>query len=329
MDANKTMYAHAQSPTTTARASSHLAVLEHADCNLCGSRDFKQLFAATLTPEELLPPRSFLKSYQRPRHHLQILRCRRCSLVQVNPRLRDTHNISHYEELRDPKYLTEHESLTVMGRKVLRRIERWTPPGRLLDVGCAAGYLLQAAKEGGWDVAGIEPSRWAVEQARSAFRIPVYPGPLEAMGWPAESFDAIVLSDVIEHLHDPRRTLQEVHRLLQPSGVLYLSTPRFGCFWSRVLGNGWWGIIPAHNFFFSYRTLQDMLDRTGFRSLIMGTGSRTYTVEYWLEQCSSYSPGLARRIKAIAGQLRLLHRPWSLNLGDQIVTVASKLGKSD
>lgn len=302
-----------------------LAVLENADCSLCGSRDFDLVYAATLTPDELHPAQTHKISYHRPRQHLQVVRCRQCQLVQVNPRLLDEQNLSHYEEMSDDGYLSEQESRLAMGRRVVRKIAHWMPPGRMLDLGCAAGYQLQAARELGWEVEGIEPSRWAIDHARRKYGITVHHGPVEAMGWPAERFDAIVMSDVIEHLHDPRRTLQELHRLLKPGGVLYLTTPRFECLWSKILRDGWWGVIPAHNFYFTARTLQELLDSTGFRTMTMTTASRTFTFQYWLEQGEAYAPLLARLGKAVASRLGLLQWSLSLNLRDQLETVASKL----
>lgn len=120
-------------------------------------------------------------------------------------------------------------------------------PGRLLDVGCATGIFLDGMRRRGWEVCGVEPSPAASEYARARFGLDVLTGRLEEAGHPPASFDAITLWDVLEHVHEPRRTLSDLARLLRPGGLLLLSLPNPDSLEARLLGPGWIGWdLPRH-----------------------------------------------------------------------------------
>jgi 2-polyprenyl-3-methyl-5-hydroxy-6-metoxy-1,4-benzoquinol methylase len=102
---------------------------------------------------------------------------------------------------------------------------------RLLDIGCAYGPFLAAAREGGFAPLGIDPAEDAIRYVREELRIPALTGffpdlPAPELGG-AESFDVVTLWYVIEHFQDPRRVLGEISRLLKKGGVLAFSTPSF------------------------------------------------------------------------------------------------------
>ena len=78
-------------------------------------------------------------------------------------------------------------------------------PGRVLDVGCGRGFLLDAFRRRGWTVEGTEMSEASSAHAREVLEIPVHVGPLETLGLPAESFDAVTLWHVLEHVTRPAR----------------------------------------------------------------------------------------------------------------------------
>jgi SAM-dependent methyltransferase len=107
---------------------------------------------------------------------------------------------------------------------LLDRFEQLGARGRLLDVGCAAGWLVEHATLRGWQAQGVEPSE-AAARAAQARGLEVFQGELTAARLSAASFDLIYLGDVLEHVPDCRATLAEVARLLAPSGHVYLRGP--------------------------------------------------------------------------------------------------------
>jgi SAM-dependent methyltransferase len=96
--------------------------------------------------------------------------------------------------------------------------------GDLLEVGCAHGWFLDAARRRGYAVSGIEPDRAiAAHAARRGHRVVhgLFPRAL-----PSDArFDVIVFNDVFEHLDDPRAALAVVHGALRPEGVVAINLP--------------------------------------------------------------------------------------------------------
>lgn len=145
---------------------------------------------------------------------------------------------------------------------------RWLPKpvaGQcVLDVGCGNGGFLFKAREAGWQVMGVDPDPDAVATARQK-GLEIRLGSIEAFSSEAGLFDAITLSHVIEHVHDPKSVLVDAYRLLKPGGVLYLDTPNIDSHGSRIFGRHWRGIeTPRHLVLFSLNGLQQLLQRCGF-----------------------------------------------------------------
>lgn len=83
------------------------------------------------------------------------------------------------------------------------------PKGKLLDVACGNGVFLAKMRDLGWEVTGVEPDEQAVKVAREYYGLDVYKGTLEEVGFQDNTFDAIILSHVIEHVPNPISTLRE------------------------------------------------------------------------------------------------------------------------
>lgn len=97
-------------------------------------------------------------------------------------------------------------------------------PRRLLEVGCAGGWLLKHARERGWEPRGVELSAEAVVHAR-ALGLEVHHGELRDAAFPEAGFDLAYMGDVLEHVPDCLAVLREVERVLAPGGHLYLRGP--------------------------------------------------------------------------------------------------------
>lgn len=114
-----------------------------------------------------------------------------------------------------------------LGKKWLDKISSLLkkPPSeiRLLDVGCSSGAFLQIAKNLGFAAEGVEPAPRAAQTAKDTGLI-VHCGYLQDIGFPPESFDAITLFEVIEHLREPAGLLMECRRILKPGGILLIGT---------------------------------------------------------------------------------------------------------
>jgi 2-polyprenyl-6-hydroxyphenyl methylase/3-demethylubiquinone-9 3-methyltransferase len=120
------------------------------------------------------------------------------------------------------------------------------PGARVLDIGCGGGLFLSLLKDKGAQVTGIELSDSRAYYARTKHELEIYKIPIESDTWQkdrANSFDAVTLWDVIEHVNYPFQTLQCAANVLKPGGYLLIDTPcrdsfyhRFGEFTYRLSG---------------------------------------------------------------------------------------------
>ena len=140
---------------------------------------------------------------------------------------------------------------------------RQTAP-RLLDVGCGNGSYLTYMRSAGWEVHGIDPDPAAAIAARTE-GIDIQVGTISEVDLADESFDAITLNHVIEHLHEPAETLRRCYDLLRPGGVLWIATPNLASAGHRLFGRNWRGLEPPrHLVLFNPRSLQSLLTKVGF-----------------------------------------------------------------
>ncbi len=141
-----------------------------------------------------------------------------------------------------------------------------TTRGRVLDVGCGRGLLLEAFRRRGWQPQGTELSDQAARYAREVAGIPVETGRLEEIGFPENYFDAVTMWHVLEHVHDPRVLLAEVSRILKPGGVLLVGVPNFSGLEARVFRDKWFHLdVPRHVTHLTKNTLKQALDENGLR----------------------------------------------------------------
>lgn len=119
-------------------------------------------------------------------------------------------------------------------------------PGKLLEIGCGAGAMLQSVNDLGWESVGIDFDRAAVAAAR-AKGLDVRDGDLSAQEFPDASFDVVMMNHVIEHLPDPSEALAEIARILRPGGRLIGITPNAESWGHSHFGSDWRGLEPPRH----------------------------------------------------------------------------------
>jgi SAM-dependent methyltransferase len=228
----------------------------------------------------------------------QVVRCRRCGFLYTNPQPRDAvlarHYPSHYppfEAVRETRlgrrgalrarlrsgvlaargYPVPGPRWHVAGRLASRLLTQrflWLPPfvpgGTLVDVGCATGAYLAEMRDLGWKVIGVEPDGRAATAARDRLDLRVRTGTLEEANLADACVDVVVMRMVLEHVRDPRRTLEEARRILKPGGRLLLSVPNADSLEARIFDRHWFAWdLPRHLSHFSPESLSGLLDETG------------------------------------------------------------------
>ena len=148
------------------------------------------------------------------------------------------------------------------------------PGGRVLDIGCGSGWLTAFLGSLGWEAVGIDVDPESIKAARSR-GLDVRLGTLEAQGFPADYFDAVLMNHVIEHIHDPLEHLGECHRVLKKGGVLSLATPNVASLGHERFHQYWRGLEPPrHLYIFSPKSLQYLVFSVGFSIQTLTTVGR-------------------------------------------------------
>ena len=151
---------------------------------------------------------------------------------------------------------------------------------KLLDIGCGAGGLLEAARGQGWQAQGLDVSSHAAKHVRG-LGFEVFEGELSEAAYPAQEFDVVTAAELLEHIFDPRSLLQEVARILRPGGLFWTTTPHARGLSARMLGLNWRCIWPPeHLQLFSISGLKALLRDVGFRDIHVDTTGGN-PVEIW------------------------------------------------
>jgi len=300
--------------------------MEHVRCNLCGADDVAVRYPSTIRTGEGGDWRAYRCTHGGYGRHHRIVQCRQCGLVYTDPRQNGEHIIETYQAVEDPLYLEEREGRILTFEHHVKPLERLTGPpnGRsLLDVGCYTGVFVEIAASHGWDVWGVEPSRWAVGEANRR-SLHVLQGTLETADLPEAYFDVVTMWDVIEHLADPIGALQHVHRLLKPGGLVVLHTIDIDSLFARLLGARWPWLMEMHLYYFSRRTLRVMLEKCGFRVLSDRPQGRYLRLGYLMNRVGSLMPQVGRPAEWLVTKLGWRGLAVRVNLGDLFTACARK-----
>jgi len=181
----------------------------------------------------------------------------------------------------------------------LARVRRFVPGGRLLEVGCAGGDLLLAARAAGFEVAGVDPDPGTSAHCRDALGLSVETATATGAALPAGVFDVACAFHVLEHVPSPRATVAALRRALRPGGVLALELPVADGPWLRLLGARWRQLIPGHLTFFTSATLTRLLEGEGLAVLARAPAVRPASVRLVADRLGR----LARPLGAAAGRL--------------------------
>ncbi len=270
-------------------------------CNLCGADAFQIVFAEGEAQVH------------------RVVRCNKCQLMYANPRLAEVEgdDILTY----DPAYLPEllaqgdsrldKEKYQVADYNDSRQYLAQRFPGRgdLFEVGSSYGYLLAHFQQDGWRVQGVEPNALNARYASEYLGLSVKAALLPDAQLPSGSKDAALMMHVIEHVPDPKATLQEIHRILKTKGMLIMETPRYDSWVFRLLGRRERSMsCDGHIYFFTVDTLSKLSEQAGFDVLKTDIVGRSLSLDRLL-----WNVGVVSKSKAIASTLSKLSESLGLH----------------
>lgn len=235
--------------------------VEYVSCPLCFTNHYKEI--------------------HKERGVLGVVLCSSCNLLYINPRLKAPEKIywgdadKYFREAslifeerakhhRDPNYIED-----------LKRIYKFKPTGNLLDIGTNMGFFLRKARGRKWNLYGVDPSPSLSKLARDYFGLNVKTAFLEDANFSSDFFDVVTMTDVFEHIPDPKKMLTEIMRIMKPEGVLYIKVPNANFNLFKLLLNIRLRILKNDDIFDAYehvvhytkKTLSTLLETSGFTPL--------------------------------------------------------------
>jgi len=291
-------------------------------CWLCGHPESREVLAATTGGDVTSVDMKISDSHYG--RTARIAECLSCGFRYADP-LPAPDLVALYSDLEDPDYLEGGEGRMEPFRLILTRCRTLAPGARrLLDIGAGTGLLCLAAREQGLEATGIEPSRWGVEVARTRHRLNVLQGPFPHPGLDGQRFDIVTLIDVIEHVSNPLGLLAGVRDVLEPDGLVVITTPDVRSLAARILGRRWWHYRVAHVCFFTRQTMLKALDQAGLRLVRAEPYAWVLSIGYLAERLERYLP--VRRVRTALARTwlgrALFRRRVTLNLHDSITYFA-------
>lgn len=137
--------------------------------------------------------------------------------------------------------------------------------GRILDVGCGAGFFLRALESDRWERFGVETGDKAATIARRFLGDKIVQGTFSAAQFQRESFDVVSFWSALEHTNEPRENLISAAELLRPGGTLIVQLPNATSYQARAFGGDWFSLdAPRHRYHYSPSALERLLKETGF-----------------------------------------------------------------
>jgi 2-polyprenyl-3-methyl-5-hydroxy-6-metoxy-1,4-benzoquinol methylase len=231
-----------------------------------------------------------------PRLDGPLVQCVHCGLRYVgrrNTQLAFGRNGTHHtaEKLQQANIQFQHLRLEEEHRLAMLNaawrldlIRKLRPSGSLLEIGCARGEFLQAAKQH-FDARGVEPNPGLAEHAGKV--APVYQDTIENTPW--SGFDVIASFHVIEHVDSPSQFVRAAAERLKPGGLIVLETPNIESLAFKIFRSKWRQFIPEHYFFFDPATIRTLLNQNGMAAGPTKMVGKYASLELIFNRLSRYS----------------------------------------
>jgi 2-polyprenyl-3-methyl-5-hydroxy-6-metoxy-1,4-benzoquinol methylase len=207
-----------------------------------------------------------------------VVKCKKCNFVFVDVNF----SVEELKKFYTQEYFTKgvnyfsNQERTYMAGRYIDEIKKFKKKGTLLEIGCAAGYLLKLAQEQGLDSYGVEISEDASKFAREKLGLKVKNCVLEDAKFESSFFDVVILINVLEHLPDPLGTLKEINRISKDDGIVYICVPNLNRIDRKLhyLINFFRyknGFGKLHLSEFTLETLTKMCELSGFKVVSLKT----------------------------------------------------------
>ncbi|ANN63740.1 class I SAM-dependent methyltransferase [Brachyspira hyodysenteriae] len=209
-------------------------------------------------------------------------------------------------------------------RNMLKKILPYKKSGNILDIGTASGFLLEEAKEMGFEPYGVEISEYSSSIAKKKFgEDRIYNGTLETAPFENNFFDVITMTDLLEHVQDPVSILKISNKLLRNytgGGYILITIPDTVSFSHNVMKKKWTQYKLEHLFYFNRKNMEIIAKKTGFEIIYMKPAVKTMTIKYMRNQFNVYKLFPITQIFNIVNSIPVINNfRFNVMLGESLV----------
>jgi len=239
-----------------------MALIHYTSCPVCQSAELEPVLRAT---DHTVSHESF-----------PIWQCRKCTLrftqdvpdaASVGPYYRSDDYISHSNTSKGLVnrlyHMVRKQTLSDKYRLIASATRK--RQGKLLDLGAGTGAFVAHMQREGWEVTGLEPDETARERARTDNGVQLL-GTDELFNLPPDSFDAITLWHVMEHVHALHPYVEQLKTLVRRNGRIFIAVPNYTSYDARVYTENWAAYdVPRHLYHFSPEAMETLLEAHGLQ----------------------------------------------------------------
>lgn len=248
-------------------------LLEQVKCPVCEAVGFDPLFT---------------------KQGFDFVRCTNCNLVYVNPRLLESATLAYYGDSADQQSMEDWMKVLASPANQAWQVpyfqeavdilsQRISAKGKILDIGCSIGLFMEVAQKSGFECIGLEPEPKSREYAVQR-GLDVRPELFKDAGFSTNSFDAITLFGVMEHLSNPKQLLVEIWDVLEPGGVVMAVSPNVYSLANGTLHEQARTFTGRnHLSYFSRDTFSSLFERCGYEVVHLDTAltGLDAVLNYW------------------------------------------------
>ncbi len=248
----------------------------------------------------------------------EIYRCPSCGLG-VTKNLPSQKGDYH----RDETYREEKELFTNIFLKRIKIISQFKKTGRVLEIGCSTGIMLELLRRSGFQVMGIEMSKTAAYEAKKK-GLDIIIGKFEEIKF-KDNFDVIILNHTLEHLENPREIIEKCRMFLNDRGILYIDVPNFGSLSAGLQKSAWPSLLPnEHLWHFTKKSLSIILKENQFKVIYTEQASGIFDLASPLKELIFALVHFKKRFFIELGTLLPSLIISRLNLGTDLMMIAKK-----
>lgn len=250
-------------------------------CAICGIEgNTVELYPANFSMDALTP--AVFSARRLPdRIHYRMVRCNNCGLVRSDP-IVPPDILSQLYSKSTFEYDEEVDNLKLCYGRYLNSLSQYDiKKDALLEIGCGNGFFLdEAVKQGYNNVRGVEPSLDAVERANPQIRPLIVCNIMQAGLFNREQFDVICMFQVLDHIPDPKKLLDECFRVVKHRGLIFCISHNVEAISARILGARSPIVDIEHTYLYSPKTLSRLFSEAGFNILSIGYALNVYSPHY-------------------------------------------------